>query len=104
MTPRPRTIPDEAILEATGRVIGQLGPARFTLADVATEVGLSPATLVEEQRTVLLTWPVPAFFEPRLEDLGQLGVDRDFADPFALAEDPQHALAGRIVHPVRECS
>ena len=47
MTPRPRTVPDEVILEAAGRIIGQLGPSRFTLADVAGEVGLSPATLVQ---------------------------------------------------------
>jgi AcrR family transcriptional regulator len=47
MSPRPRTIPDEAILQATAHIIGKLGPARFTLADVAGEVGLSPATLVQ---------------------------------------------------------
>src|SRR5215218_7030471 len=47
MTPRPRTVPDEDILAATGRIIGRLGPSRFTLADVAREVGLSPATLVQ---------------------------------------------------------
>ncbi|HJU66458.1 MAG TPA: helix-turn-helix domain-containing protein [Gemmatimonadaceae bacterium] len=47
MSPRPRTVPDEVILEATARVIGRLGPARFTLADVGAEVGLSAATLVQ---------------------------------------------------------
>lgn len=47
MTPRPRTVPDAEILAAAGRIIGRLGPSRFTLADVATEVGLSPATLVQ---------------------------------------------------------
>jgi AcrR family transcriptional regulator len=47
MSPRPRTVPDERILAATGRIIGRLGPARFTLADVAREVGLAPATLVQ---------------------------------------------------------
>jgi len=47
MSPRTRTIPDEHILEATSRVIGQMGPSRFTLADVAAEVGLAPATLVQ---------------------------------------------------------
>jgi len=47
MSPRPRTVPDEAILQATAHIIGELGPARFTLADVAGEVGLSPATLVQ---------------------------------------------------------
>ena len=47
MTPRPRTIDDAAILEAAGRIISRQGPARFTLADVAREVGLSAATLVQ---------------------------------------------------------
>jgi AcrR family transcriptional regulator len=47
MSPRPRTKDDAAILEAAGRIISRLGPARFTLADVAREVGLSAATLVQ---------------------------------------------------------
>ena len=47
MSPRPRTKDDAAILEAAGRMISRLGPAKFTLADVAREVGLSAATLVQ---------------------------------------------------------
>lgn len=47
MSPRPRTIDDGAILQATARVISRLGPSTFTLADVAKEVRLSPATLVQ---------------------------------------------------------
>jgi AcrR family transcriptional regulator len=47
MTPRPRTIDDAGILEAAGRIITRHGPGRFTLADVAKEVGLSAATLVQ---------------------------------------------------------
>jgi AcrR family transcriptional regulator len=45
--PRPRTASDAAILEAAYRVVTRLGPARVTLADVAREAGLSPATLVQ---------------------------------------------------------
>jgi AcrR family transcriptional regulator len=45
--PRPRTASDAAILEAAYRVIARLGPVRLTLADVAREVGLSPATLLQ---------------------------------------------------------
>ena len=45
--PRPRTVADEDIVAATGRVIGRVGPAKLTLALVAQEVGLSPATLVQ---------------------------------------------------------
>jgi AcrR family transcriptional regulator len=47
MSPRPRTVSDEDILGAAARVIGRLGPTRITLADVAKEAGLSPATLVQ---------------------------------------------------------
>jgi AcrR family transcriptional regulator len=47
MSPRPRTVTDEEILGATARAISRLGPARFTLADVARDVGLSPATLLQ---------------------------------------------------------
>jgi AcrR family transcriptional regulator len=47
MSPRPRTIPDEQILGAAQRAMSRFGPARLTLADVAKEAGLSPATLVQ---------------------------------------------------------
>lgn len=46
MTPRPRTIDDAGILEAAGRIISRHGPAKFTLADIGREVGLSAAALV----------------------------------------------------------
>jgi AcrR family transcriptional regulator len=45
--PRPRTVSDGAILEATHRVISRIGPANMTLADVGREVDLSPATLLQ---------------------------------------------------------
>lgn len=44
---RPRTVADADILMALHAVVGRIGPARMTLADVASEVGLSPATLVQ---------------------------------------------------------
>ena len=47
MSPRPRTVPDADILFAAQRVMSRLGPARVTLADVAKEAGLAPATLVQ---------------------------------------------------------
>jgi AcrR family transcriptional regulator len=47
MAPRPRTIDDASILEAAGRIISRQGPGRFTLADIASEAGLSAATLVQ---------------------------------------------------------
>ena len=47
MSPRPRKVDDAEILAATGRVVGRVGPARITLALVAAEVGLAPATLIQ---------------------------------------------------------
>jgi AcrR family transcriptional regulator len=46
MSPRPRATSDEAILAATYRIVSQRGP-NLTLADVAKEAGVSPATLVQ---------------------------------------------------------
>ena len=46
MSPRPRATSDEHILMATYRVVSRLGP-NLTLADVAKEAGVSPATLVQ---------------------------------------------------------
>ncbi len=47
MSPRPRETTDEEILEATGRVMQRLGPTQITLADVAKEAGVVPATLIQ---------------------------------------------------------
>jgi len=45
--PRKKSLPDAEVLAAAGRVFGRIGPSRFTLADVAAEAGLAPATLVQ---------------------------------------------------------
>jgi AcrR family transcriptional regulator len=47
MSPRPRTTTDAAILIATHRAVTRVGPMRLTLAAVAREAGVSPATLVQ---------------------------------------------------------
>jgi AcrR family transcriptional regulator len=47
VSPRPRTVADEKIIEAAAKVIGRVGPGNLTLADVGTEAGLSAATLVQ---------------------------------------------------------
>ncbi|HSU17001.1 TetR/AcrR family transcriptional regulator [Longimicrobium sp.] len=47
MSPRLKTATDAAILEAAIRAISRAGPARLTLAHVADEAGLAPATLVQ---------------------------------------------------------
>src|SRR5688572_25100359 len=47
MSPRPRTTPDADVLTAAERALARVGPARLTLADVAAEAGLAPATLLQ---------------------------------------------------------
>jgi AcrR family transcriptional regulator len=94
MTPRPRTVADEDILEATGRIIGQLGPTRFTLADVADEVGLSPATLVQRfgsKRGLLLA----------LAGSSVAYVDACFAAIRAESSSPLEALLTSATHMAR---
>jgi AcrR family transcriptional regulator len=67
MSPRPRATSDVQILSATSRVVSRLGP-NLTLADVAREAGVSPATLVQRfgsKRGLLL-----AFASAGSQDLG----------------------------------
>jgi len=45
--PRPRTMSDEAVLDAVLALAYRIGPARVTFAAAAAEVGLSAATLVQ---------------------------------------------------------
>jgi AcrR family transcriptional regulator len=57
MSPRPRQASDEDILKATFRAIARSGPSRLTLADVASEAGVSAAALVQRfgsKRALLL--------------------------------------------------
>ncbi len=57
MSPRPRETSDEEILAATARVMQRRGPAELTLADVAKEAGVVPATLIQRfgtKRALLL--------------------------------------------------
>ncbi len=47
MSPRPRRTSDEQILAATARVMQRRSPTQLTLADVAKEAGVVPATLIQ---------------------------------------------------------
>src|SRR5207247_11033527 len=47
MSPRPRETSDEEILAAAARVMQRCSPAELTLADVAREAGVVPATLIQ---------------------------------------------------------
>jgi AcrR family transcriptional regulator len=57
MSPRPRQATDEDLLKAAFRAIARLGPSRLTLADVATEAGVSAPAIVQRfgsKRALLL--------------------------------------------------
>jgi AcrR family transcriptional regulator len=47
MCARPRTATDDELLTAAARAVSRVGPARLTLADVADEAKVAPATLVQ---------------------------------------------------------
>jgi AcrR family transcriptional regulator len=47
MSPRPRKATDEEIFEAAHRVMSRLGPAQWTLGDIAAESGLTAGALVQ---------------------------------------------------------
>lgn len=47
MSPRPRETSDEELLAATARVMQRRSPTQLTLADVAKEAGVVPATLIQ---------------------------------------------------------
>ena len=87
MTPRPRTVTDEDILAATARAMSKVPPTRFTLADVAREVGLAPATLVQRfgsKRGLLLA----------LSAQSAHGMDEAFA---AIREAHESPLEGLLI-------
>lgn len=94
MSPRPRTVDDADILMAASQVISRLGPARVTLADVAKEIGLSPATLVQRfgsKRGLLLA----------LARSGSEGVEACFAAVRAEHPGPLAALVAAATHMTR---
>lgn len=85
MSPRPRETSDEEILAATARVMQRRGPAELTLADVAKEAGVVPATLIQRfgtKRGLLLT----------LCGTGPAGVTHQFAAARAQHKSPIKAL------------
>lgn len=45
--PRPRSIPDDVVLDAALGIVHRSGPAALSFAPLAAEVGLAPSTLVQ---------------------------------------------------------
>lgn len=56
---RTKSVSDASLMSSLQEVLRRVGPTQFTLADVAKEVGLTPATLVQRfgsKRGLLLTF------------------------------------------------
>jgi AcrR family transcriptional regulator len=90
MAGRPRLTSDDEILAATARAISDVGPGELTLADVAREAGIAPATIVQRfgsKRELLLA------FTARMSD----GVDDAFAAARRRHASPLRALVGQLV-------
>jgi AcrR family transcriptional regulator len=86
MSPRPRATSDADILSATYRIVSRLGPT-LTLADIAREAGVSPATLVQRfgsKRGLLLA----------LASSGSHGLPDEFGRIRAAHRSPLAAIVG----------
>jgi len=93
---RRKLTPDTEVIAATLRVVSRIGPARLTLAEVASEAGLSPATLVQRfgsKRGLLLA----------VAETGAGGVDECFAHVRAAHRSPLAALLSSFDEMTRMC-
>ncbi len=85
MSPRTRGKSDSELLAGTARVIERVGPHRLTLADVARETGLAPATLLQRfgsKRGLLLA----------VVSQGASGVHDEFARIRAMNRSPLRSI------------
>jgi AcrR family transcriptional regulator len=92
--PRKKLLSDADVLAAAGRVFARVGPSRFTLADVASEAGLAPATLVQRfgsKRALMLAFAEHAASEAR----------RPFEQALAEGGSALEALRTALVHAMR---
>ena len=93
---RRKVTPDTDVLSATFRVISRVGPGRLTLADVAKEAGLAPATLLPRfgsKRGLLLA----------VAGQGMAGVDECFARIRAAHRSPIAALTASLEEMAHMC-
>lgn len=85
VSPRPRGKPNSELLAGVVRVIERIGPVRLTLADVARETGLAPATLLQRfgsKRGLLLA----------VASQGSSGVHEQFARIRAMSRSPLQSI------------
>jgi len=93
---RQRTTPDADVLNATYRVISRTGPARLTLAGVAAEAKLAPATLLQRfgsKRGLLLA----------VAEQSMAGVDECFARVRSAYSKPIDALIASFQQTTHMC-
>ena len=90
MAGRPREITDEQLLAATARAISTVGPGRLTLAHVAQEAGVVPATIVQRfgsKRSLLLAFTAGA----------SAGLEQQFSARRKVHRSPLRALVEQLV-------
>jgi len=108
MSPRPRKVSDAEVFEAAHRIMSRLGPAQWTLADIATEVGLTPAALVQRFGSkrglmVALTGEVAGaipemFAQLRASQASPLAALRAYADCMARMGESPRELAHHLAY------
>jgi AcrR family transcriptional regulator len=106
MSPRPRKVSDEAIFAAAQRIMGNLGPAQWTLADIAREAGVTASAVVQRfgsKRDLLLAMmsgmedmPRAMFAQLRTQHKSPLRVLRGYADCVAQMGDTPGTLAHHL--------
>lgn len=106
MSPRPRKVSDEAIFAAAHRVMARVGPAQFTLAEIAAEAGLTAGALVQRfgsklglLRALMTAFSAegPRMFEElRARHRSPLAAVRDYADCVAQMGESPGGLAHHL--------
>src|SRR5215510_3207827 len=106
MSPRPRKASDEEVFAATQRAMMRLGPAQLTLAEIASEAGLTAGALVQRfgsKRGLLLAmmermaeWPRQFFGELRAAHGSPLAALYAYADCFAQMGETPATLAHHL--------
>jgi AcrR family transcriptional regulator len=93
---RRKVTPDADVLTATMRVVNRVGPGRLTLADVAAEAGLAPATLLQRfgsKRGLLLA----------VAEQSMAGVDECFARMRSAHRSPLAAVIASLEEMTHMC-
>jgi AcrR family transcriptional regulator len=106
MSPRPRKVSDEQIFTAAHRIMGQLGPAQWTLADIAREAGITAGAVVHRfgsKRALLLammegmeSMPAAMFAGLRSKHKSPLKTLKAYADCIAQMGDTPGTLAHHL--------